>query len=257
VTSLICPIRNLRTCTGITALTWCPTTISKSVYRFVAPQKVSASTLLIDSCVVAERHTYHREKAEKVRSLPSKVFSALTISISLNQPKDADAEIFFSSESDGSGCFVARDASGWEHWCFVFQGAEAGGGYKSTHFVLHTACLTILEHALKDTHPLSTVQTLDDFYEVLCTRSNDWDGVGVDDFYEVLCARSNDWVGVGVPLKHRHYGAQQFWEQEWKAKKGWEVRTSVSGEDSSCFNNNSTTKSKSSSSSPTLSRSPE
>lgn len=30
----------------------------------------------------------------------------------------------------------------------------------------------------------------------------------------------------GVFLPNRHYGAEQFWEQFWEAKQGWEVRTS-------------------------------
>jgi hypothetical protein len=136
-----------------------------------------------------------------------KASSILTEYNSRNKPKDvgADAEIFISSEFDDGGYFVPTDASGKEHWCYVFLGSDAEEGYQSPHFVLHTACLTILQYALEDSHPSFPIRCLDDFYEALCAQS----GAG---------------GLVGMPLKNGHYGAEQSWAQDWEAKKGWEVR---------------------------------
>ena len=135
-----------------------------------------------------------------------KASSCLTEDTSPDEPNDvgAEAEIFDSSPYDGGGNFDATDASGKEHWCYVFQGSDAEEGYRNPHFVLHTACLTILRYALEDRRPW------------LATRS-------VNDFYEALCSQMGDHEMVGMSLRNKHYGAEQFWEQDWEAKKGWEV----------------------------------
>ena len=119
----------------------------------------------------------------------------------------AEAEIYSSSEFDDGGYFDVTDASGTEHWCYVFS-TDAEEGYRTPHFVLHTACLTILQYALEDRHPDSAVHSLNDFYKALCGPENKLDAV---------C----------VSLKKGHYGAEQFWEQDWVAKQGWEVRVST------------------------------
>ncbi len=75
------------------------------------------------------------------------------------------------------------------------------------HFILHGECLSILECALATYNFHYLEPPLDDFYDALCAVM-ETDGPG----------------GVGLPLRNGHFGAAQFWDQDWKAKKGWEVR---------------------------------
>ena len=131
---------------------------------------------------------------------------------SRQKPKDVgeDAEAFYASQFDSGGVFEARDSKGKEHWCYSFDN-NAEEGYLSLHFVLHSACLTILEHALATNQTPSQGRSLDDFYELLCAGMTQ-DGV-------------DQRGSSNFPWKHEYYGAAQFEEQDWVAMKRWEVCT--------------------------------
>ncbi|KAK3045906.1 hypothetical protein LTR09_012560 [Extremus antarcticus] len=114
------------------------------------------------------------------------------------------AEIFDSSGFDDGGYFDATDSSGETHWCYAYD-RTAEAGFMTYHFILHGECLSILECALATYNFHYLKPSLDDFYDALCAVM-ETDGPG----------------GVGLPLSNGHFGAAQFWDQDWEAKKGWE-----------------------------------
>lgn len=94
----------------------------------------------------------------------------------------------------------ATDAHGVTHWCYAFAKYENEDNYKGTHYVMHSACLLIVQRWMYEEE-----KSIQDLYNALCV----YDEPG-DDF-------------TGLYLPNRHYGAEDFWEQEWLAKQGWEV----------------------------------
>ena len=116
--------------------------------------------------------------------------------------------LFESSEFDDSGYFNVYDANGETHWCYTFD-LTAEEGFEFYHFIMHGECCSILETALATYIPRHSKPSLDDFYDALCA---------------VMEAHGPG--EISLPLEHGHFGASQFWEQDWIPKKSWEVRVS-------------------------------
>ena len=111
------------------------------------------------------------------------------------------AQVYYASEFDACmGDFDATDIHGVTHSCYAFAKGENEDNYPGNHFVMHSACLLIVKRWIFE------------------------EGKSVQDFYDALSVYdAQDFRGVY--LLNQHYGTQQFWEQDWVAKQGWEVCT--------------------------------
>ncbi|CZR51704.1 uncharacterized protein PAC_01581 [Phialocephala subalpina] len=110
-----------------------------------------------------------------------------------------------------------RLGSGYGPWQ-VYEADEIG----TVLFPIHTACLSIIQHALSwrkhQTPSASSVMTMEDFYKVLC-QQHERNSVAT----ETMSPETAAAFGLqGLEWEHGYYGARQFWSQEWESEDQWE-----------------------------------
>ncbi|KAH9207212.1 hypothetical protein DL95DRAFT_483582, partial [Leptodontidium sp. 2 PMI_412] len=107
--------------------------------------------------------------------------------------------------------------SGYGPWQ-VYESDETG----SVLFPIHTACLSIVQHALcwrkHQRITASSLTTVEDFYKVLCQQHERNMKAAQNMSPQAAVA-----FGLqGLEWEHGYYGARQFWGQEWESEDQWE-----------------------------------